>query len=1079
MKKLLLGIFLLMTCAMLFASGGNIHLIKDGKARAVIVIENDNVSTKKAGEELQAMLQQRTGAKLQIITAKDPIPNGMIPIYLGLSDRTRKLGVNDKTLKYDGYFFKATPEYVVIAGRDNPQTDEAISGHTFIVCNYKLNYYVFGEKGTVNGVYKILEKYAGNRHYMPGKLGEVVPTSPDFSLPVSQHTDAPAFRERYFYGVWFRDGNPDFLRWYYQMCCGGQNNSINHSYNAMFHKYKKTNPEYFALIGGKRDLRNLSTANLFGNLCMTNKEGIQAFAKLAQNFFDKHPNYTTYAVVPQDGLFKICECPECQKLASPHLGQNGRFSNAVFHHAAEIAKIVGKTHPDKMIGTLAYAGYRVPPEMDLPPNLAVRICYRRQDLRDPVRKKEIEDSIKGYAQKKVPILVWTYALFNYRPPMRGIPVFYPNILQQNIKFNRDHGVIGEFSESSFHAGAGDQDVKERAQFAFPGFTHLNNYVRSQLLWNPDLDLKAMLDEYYTLFYGPAADEMRLFWETAERLFLKNGEATAYTTEDLELFLKILKDAEKKASADTVYGQRVRLIHNEIKPFFATMLRLRDKSKFLGVTVVKEDIPLEFSLDSVWKYARVTMLTYKNGLSNVPKKNQTFLYTIANEKGFGLHVLCKEPDVSKLRAQFMTRDDGENAWRDDCLELFLVTSDRRENRHYIITSGGNIVDGLRSVDIHVSDWDWTTKMKLKITKGKGEYSYTMIIPWEDLNMTFQELPELRFQLFRRQTFGDKQSGTYYTVFPAMGYHNYSPEYFGPIRFMGVENRLPNGSLRELDAKGEIANWEGQTSPASKKGMKGGQCIKVCGLRAKSNQTIYSSMIPVTENCDFALSFRYTGAASYAFLLFYDKNKKVVPYNQNRPVWLAPQKDWTFKSIQGRVPAGAASIKIAFRNFDGGPEGGAWFDSVEFSGGIKFLKPNSGFKNGSFEVLNKNGSIAGWSTPFNLHTEGAADGKHAIRVAAKNNDWLKCDRFPVRGGTDYRLKLQHRGSAGFVYFFFYDGKGKQIGNAKYHWIKENKEWKENVFSGTFPNEAAFCAIGLRNFTPNIDKGAWFDNLIFETE
>jgi hypothetical protein len=55
-----------------------------------------------------------------------------------------------------------------------------------------------------------------------------------------------------------------------------------------------------------------------------------------------------------------------------------------------------------------------------------------------------------------------------------------------------------------------------------------------------------------------------------------------------------------------------------------MFRLRDKSKYLGVTVVKEDIPIDFSLNSVWKHARVTKLAYKNGLTNIPKQNETFL-----------------------------------------------------------------------------------------------------------------------------------------------------------------------------------------------------------------------------------------------------------------------------------------------------------------------------------------------------------------------------------------------------------------------------------------------------------------------
>ena len=55
---------------MLFAAN-NVALIKGGKAKSVIVIENDNVSTKKAGEDLQEMMERRTGAKVQVISAKD------------------------------------------------------------------------------------------------------------------------------------------------------------------------------------------------------------------------------------------------------------------------------------------------------------------------------------------------------------------------------------------------------------------------------------------------------------------------------------------------------------------------------------------------------------------------------------------------------------------------------------------------------------------------------------------------------------------------------------------------------------------------------------------------------------------------------------------------------------------------------------------------------------------------------------------------------------------------------------------------------------------------------------------------
>ena len=44
-------------------------------------------------------------------------------------------------------------------------------------------------------------------------------------------------------------------------------------------------------------------------------------------------------------------------------------------------------------------------------------------------------------------------------------------------------------------------------------TFLNLYVRAQLLWNPDEDVEALLQEFYPKFYGPAAAPMRTYWST--------------------------------------------------------------------------------------------------------------------------------------------------------------------------------------------------------------------------------------------------------------------------------------------------------------------------------------------------------------------------------------------------------------------------------------------------------------------------------------------------------------------------------------------------------------------------------------
>ncbi len=1056
--KLSMIVFIVVS-ALQIVSAADVALVRNGKAKSVIVVENENVSTRKAAEELQQMIKQRTKADIAIISAKDKIPSGMIPVYLGLSPRTAKLGADTQKIQYDGYFFKATPEYVVIAGRDKPQTNEAYYGQTFVYCNYQHHYYAYGEKGTVNGVYKILEKYAGNRHYMPGKLGEVVPESPDFILPVAEYTQAPAFSERYIYGIYFKDASPDYMRWYYRMCAGGQNNHINHTYRRML-GFKKSNPEYFALIDGKRDFNNLSTANTFGNLCMTNKEGIKAFAKLAQNFFDKNPDYNIYPVVPQDGMYKICECADCQKLASPHLGHTGRFSNAVFHHAAEIAKILAKTHPGKMIGALAYEGYRIPPETDLPPNLAVRICYTRQSLRTPENKKMVEDAIKGYKNKNVPILVWTYPLFNHRPPMKGLPVLYPDILQENIRFNRANGVVGEFSECGYYGG-------NHKDMHLPGIAHLNDYLRCQLLWDPDMDVRAELEKYYKNFYGPAAKEMKEFWSTGEKLFMKYGEATLYTVADLKNFEAVLARAAAKAPADTVYGKRIRLIQSEIKPYFNTMYLLRGKQKFFGVSYVRENIPMSYQSDNIWKHAREYTLNFKDGRT-VPSAENTKLFAIANNKGLALHIICNEPSMSKLIVNAKKRDDV--SWDDDCLEFFIVSADRKVNRHYFVSPNGIFTDGRRTRDVNTADWAWNGGMTVKTAKKQNTIFYTLFIPWSDIECTFDNMPELLFQLYRRRNNGNIKQGVYQTMFPSVAFHNYSPEYFARFEFLGDENRLKNSGFEISGSQGKAANWNGQGDVCSDQVKSGRKAFKLTGRKGYA-PSIYSDKINVREDFDYSITLDHLGAAGYIYALFYDSNGKVVPEPGRSFYWTDKSDKWRTLTFQGRVPAKAVSCSIVLRSF----AGECRFDNVEFRGGMKFTSLNKNFRNGSFEELGPDGKPVGWGKNVNLESSSAADGRNAVRVQVKNNDSLYSDRFAVTGGSDYIVKFKSRGSDGYIYIIAYDAKGKAVKTQYFH-VKGNDSWTENTVTGLLPENAVKCSVMVRNFAAPKANGSWFDDIRF---
>ena len=89
-------------------SGNQVALIENNRANVTIVVEDmDNPVTRMAGEELRAHLRKRTGVQVPLVNASEKWKAGTIPLYLGLSERTRKLGADPAAIKADGFFFES------------------------------------------------------------------------------------------------------------------------------------------------------------------------------------------------------------------------------------------------------------------------------------------------------------------------------------------------------------------------------------------------------------------------------------------------------------------------------------------------------------------------------------------------------------------------------------------------------------------------------------------------------------------------------------------------------------------------------------------------------------------------------------------------------------------------------------------------------------------------------------------------------------------------------------------------------------------------------------------------------------
>ena len=102
--------------SMAFASFA-VEIVKDGKATAEIVIPKDaNPIVKTAAVEFQNIIAKMSGAKLDIVN--EPSGNVKSKVWFGENEMTKKLGLDLKDVKYDGYKIIVKGDDIIAAGVD-------------------------------------------------------------------------------------------------------------------------------------------------------------------------------------------------------------------------------------------------------------------------------------------------------------------------------------------------------------------------------------------------------------------------------------------------------------------------------------------------------------------------------------------------------------------------------------------------------------------------------------------------------------------------------------------------------------------------------------------------------------------------------------------------------------------------------------------------------------------------------------------------------------------------------------------------------------------------------------------------
>jgi len=353
-----------------------------------------------------------------------------------------------------------------------------------------------------NGVYGLLTDHLDCHWFQPKQLGE------EIIIPKDRTVRLPALDEikgsRWFSTAGASWGVPPAWNMRNRAVINRGRMTFGHSWenyiNNGQYPYDKF-PEYYA--------RDREGKRRSANFCSTNPEVIDIVAKKINTFFANNPDAIVASLDPND-YAAMCLCDNCLALDKQY-GQTRedgtQVADRLLHFSNEIYQRLEPRFKDKHLGILIY-GF----QMDLPISAkghshhAGMICDmtweydHSRPFNDPTSKRNqvFYNLVKGWGQA-IPDLGFYdyYGHFFFFGPWGMV-----HKMREDLPALRELG--GTF-------------VMPEAQpiFAAQG---LNHYITDRLFWDLDADVDLLMEEFFTKYYGPAAEPMRDYWLAIERIY---------------------------------------------------------------------------------------------------------------------------------------------------------------------------------------------------------------------------------------------------------------------------------------------------------------------------------------------------------------------------------------------------------------------------------------------------------------------------------------------------------------------------------------------------------------------------------
>lgn len=571
MKRLLP---LLLAALSLSAHAADLVLVaKDTPPVPIIIYRDAPPRTREAAVTLAEYIEKISGQKPAVIDgAPNPLPERAI--WVGVQPEMKALfPKTDFDFKHpEEIVIAANEKHVVIAGRDRWDPAKLdITTKEGVIKGVQQEY------GTINAVYTFLQDQLGVRWLWPGELGEDLPKSERIAIRSSlEYRHHSQMRARGSMFNYCRLGNKGYGRsqeWTMRQRLQLDSLSIEggHGFGDWWDRYHEKHPEIFALQpdGTRSGFPNPRNAKL----CMSNPKVWELWLEGVAEELQQDPHRTVFNASPNDGWASgHCVCDKCSAWDHPD-GEPRVFnwfkqneprpatSDRDVTFANKLGELLKQKYPGKdyRVLMLSYGHSRPAPVKARPAdNVIMTIVanfFGRTGLvdRGSTRGDTYRQQFEAWS-KIVPSMFWRPNTGSPAGWQQGLPDIHVAQTIRDFKDVAAANCIGIYIDG----------VWEHWSTVGPLY-----YIMAQLAWNPAADAEAILADYYTRAFGPAASHVREYFETLEKermaFTAKNAEAgifsfpQLYTADLLRESQARLDRAAAAVSADSIFAKRVAFI----------------------------------------------------------------------------------------------------------------------------------------------------------------------------------------------------------------------------------------------------------------------------------------------------------------------------------------------------------------------------------------------------------------------------------------------------------------------------------------------------------------------------------------